>query len=128
MIILNSESGGKFIFLQLKLYCRIIDCSFLVVVFIMFRYDIVEPTDGDWGYLTNGSSWTGLIGQLQNRVCISNDYYTSIYIYISRIGPISGHMTLTIATFPSTDNPKNSPCEVNNSIFTLDNPNFFSAR
>ena len=25
-----------------------------------------------------------------------------LYIYVSRIGPISGHMTLTIATFPST--------------------------
>ena len=25
-----------------------------------------------------------------------------IYTYVSRIGPISGHMTLTIATFPST--------------------------
>ena len=25
-----------------------------------------------------------------------------LYIYVSRIGPISGHMTLTIAMFPST--------------------------
>ena len=25
-----------------------------------------------------------------------------LYIYVFRIGPISGHMTLTIATFPST--------------------------
>lgn len=32
-----------------------------------FTYDIVEPADGDWGYLSNGTSWTGLIGQLQKR-------------------------------------------------------------
>ena len=25
-----------------------------------------------------------------------------LYIYVSRIGPISGHITLTIAMFPST--------------------------
>ena len=30
-------------------------------------------------------------------------------MYVSRIGPISGHMTLTIATFPLT-NRKSSVC------------------
>ena len=37
--------------------------------------------------------------------CIRHKRYTIIkplYIYVSMIGPISGHMTLTIATFPST--------------------------
>ena len=44
-------------------------------------------------------------------------------VYVSRIGQISGHMTDNCDV--SFDNPKNSLCEVNNSIVTLDNPNFF---
>ena len=45
-----------------------------------------------------------------------------LYIYVSRIGPISGHMTDNCNV--SFDNSKHSPCEVNNSIVTLDNPTF----
>ena len=45
-----------------------------------------------------------------------------LYIYVSRIGPISGHMTDNYNV--SFDNPKNLQCEVNNSIVTLDNPKF----
>ena len=40
-------------------------------VFFLISYDIIEPEDGEWGVFTNGSSWTGLIGQLQKRVCIN---------------------------------------------------------
>ena len=36
-------------------------------------YDVIEPEDGEWGVLTNGLSWTGLIGQLQKRVCIMHN-------------------------------------------------------
>jgi hypothetical protein len=39
--------------------------------FFLISYDIIEQEDGEWGILTNGSSWTGLIGQLQKRVCIN---------------------------------------------------------
>jgi len=43
----------------------------LCFFFPLISYDIIEPEDGEWGVLTNGSAWTGLIGQLQKRVCIN---------------------------------------------------------
>jgi len=42
-----------------------------------------------------------ILNELQLKLSIS-DVIKPLYIYVYRIGPINGHMTLTIATFPST--------------------------
>lgn len=48
--------------------CFITEKSFPNTMNICFnRYEIIEPPDGEWGRFVNGS-WTGLIGQLAEKV------------------------------------------------------------
>ena len=42
---------------------------------IICRYEITSPPDGQWGTETPNGSWTGLVGQLQQRVNIAVNIY-----------------------------------------------------
>lgn len=36
----------------------------------IYRYEIQPPPDGNWGAEKYNGSWNGMVGQLQQRVCL----------------------------------------------------------
>ena len=37
-------------------------------VYIINRYEVVEPPDGQWGIMNEDGNWTGMIGMVMNKV------------------------------------------------------------
>lgn len=55
---------------------------FQVITFLLcsFRYELIEPPDGEWGRLVHGR-YTGLVGLLERRVNLTmiEKYYFDIH-------------------------------------------------
>ena len=46
---------------------------------MFFSYEVTEPEDGEWGVMDKNGNWTGLIGQLVNKVTTQYSYLIPVF-------------------------------------------------
>ena len=46
----------------------LIQTDFVLIIFCLCSYDLVQPADGQWGAQDKSGNWTGIVGELQRKV------------------------------------------------------------